>query len=141
MIFRTIFQSCFSSAVKIWTLTGDERKRFVRDQALKDACASGRAPPLRTKCGHVNWARLFGNDSPCEALTSHYSASFCVRSSGRGSSQCDNHGGNAGSSRPDGTEEFVCDLPFLESAMTRLHLGKSSLGGLTAEKLRQLPQR
>ena len=42
-------------------------------------------------------------------------------------------------SRPAGTHKFVCDLPRLEIALKRLHLGKSSPGGLTAEMLRQLP--
>ena len=36
------------------------------------------------------------------------------------------------------TEEFVCDLPCLERAMKRLHLGKMSLDGLTAEMCRLL---
>ena len=45
-------------------------------QALKDACASGRAPPVQSKGGHVNGGRLFGNVSPAEALSSHYSAIF-----------------------------------------------------------------
>ena len=35
---------------------------------------------------------------------------------------------------------FVCDLPSLERALERLHLGKSSRDGLTAEMLRQLPE-
>ena len=42
-------------------------------------------------------------------------------------------------SRPAGTHEFVCDLPRMESALKRLHLGKSSSDGLTSEMLRLLP--
>ena len=45
-------------------------------RALKEACASGRAPPVQSKCGHLNWSRLFGNDFVAEKLTSHYSATF-----------------------------------------------------------------
>ena len=49
--------------------TRRKRKRFMRFQAVKDACASGRAPPVQSKGGHVKWGRLFGNVSPAEALS------------------------------------------------------------------------
>ena len=121
--------------------TRRKRKRFVRYQALKDACAAGRAPPAQSKGGHVNWGRLFGNVSPAEALTSHYSAIFefysleeAAQESVARQSVMQNW-----FSRPVGTNEFVCDLPRLQRALNRLHLGKSSPDGLTAEVLRQLP--
>ena len=121
--------------------TRRERKRFVWFQALKDACASGRAPSLQSKGGHVISGRLFGHVSPAEALSSHYSASFELggleeagqESAVRQSVMQSWH------SRPSGTHEFVCDLPRLESALKRLHLDKSSLDGFTAKMLRQLP--
>ena len=105
-------------------------------QALKDACASGRAPPVQSKGGHVNWCRLFGNVSPAEALSSHYSAIFEFDGLERAAQESVMQSWH---SRPAGTHEFVCDLPRTESALKRLHLEKSSLDGLTAEMLRQLP--
>ena len=48
----------------------------MHSRALKEACASGRAPPVQSERGHINWSRLFGNDPPAEKLTSHYSAIF-----------------------------------------------------------------
>ena len=92
-------------------------------QALKDACASGRAPPVQNKCGHVNWARLFGNVSPAEALSSHYSASFefdCLEEAAR-ESAVRQPVIQRWHSRLAGTKEFVCDLPRLELALKRLH--------------------
>ena len=114
--------------------TRRKRKRFVRFQALQDACTSGRAPPVQSKGGHVNWGRLFGNVSPAEALLFHYSAIFefdsleeaAQESAVRQSVMHSWH------SRPVGTHEFACDLPQLRGALKRLHLGKSSPDGLTA---------
>ena len=121
--------------------TWRKRKRFVRFQALKDACASGRAPPFQSKGGHVNWGRLFGNVSPAEALSYHYSAMFDFDSLEEAAQESALRQSVMQSwhSRPVGTHEFVCDLPRLRRALKRLYLGKSSPDGLTAEILRQLP--
>ena len=36
--------------------TRRKRKRFMQFRALKEACASGRAPPVQSKCGHLGWS-------------------------------------------------------------------------------------
>ena len=113
----------------------------MRYQALKDACASGRAPPVKSKGGHVNWGRLFGSVSPAEALSSHYSAIFEFDNLEEAAQESEMRQSVMQSwhSRPAGTQEFTCDLPQLMRALNRLHLGKSSPDGLTAEVLRRLP--
>ena len=94
-------------------------------QALKEACASGRAPPVQSKSGHLNWARLFG-------LTSHYSAIF----------EFDNleEAARESAVRQSLMQRWHSRLPSLERALKRLHLVKSSPDGLTAEIPRQLPE-
>ena len=108
--------------------TRKKRKRLMQFRALKEACASGRAPPVQSKCGHLNWSRLFGNDPLAEKLISHYSPIFkfdnmeeaARESAVRQSLMQRWH------SRPAGSDVFVCALPSLERALKRLHLGKSS---------------
>ena len=121
--------------------TRRKRKRFVRYQALKDACAAGRAPTVQCKGGHVNWGRLFGSVSPAEALSSHYSAIFEFDNLEEAAQESELRQSVMQSwhSRTAGIQQFTCDLPQLKRALNRLHLGKSSPDGLTAEVLRRLP--
>ena len=84
----------------------------------------------------------FGNDPPAEKLTSHYSAFFEFDDLEEAAGECAVRQSplQRWHSRPAGSDVFVCDLPSLERALKRLHLGKSSPDGLTAEMLRQLPE-
>ena len=50
--------------------TRRKRKWLMQSRTFKEACASGRAPLVQSKCGHLNWSRLFGNDPLAEKLTS-----------------------------------------------------------------------
>ena len=113
----------------------------MQSRALKEACSSGRAPLVQSKCGHLNLTRLFGNDLPAENLTSHYSAIFEFDNLKEAARECVVRQSlkQRWHSRPVGSDVFVCDWPSLQRALKRLHLVKSSPDGLTAEMLRQLP--
>ena len=107
--------------------TRRKRKRFMQFRALKEACASGRAPPVQSECGHLNWSRFFGNDTSAEKLTSHFSAIFEFDNLEEAARECVVRQSlmQRWHSRPAGSEAFVCDLPSLELALKRLHLVKS----------------
>ena len=106
--------------------TRRKRKRIMQSRALKEACASGRAPPVQSKRGHINWSRLFGNDPLAEKLTSHYSAIFEFANQEEAARECAARQSflQRWHSRPASSVVFVCDLQSLKRALRRLHLGR-----------------
>ena len=59
--------------------TRRKRKRIKQSRVLKEAYASGRAPPVQSKCGHFNWSRLFFlNDPPAEEVDISLQCNFRV---------------------------------------------------------------